>query len=47
MAFPRLNAFGFWVFFFSGLFLYFSYIVRRASTTLEPLQMSGGLLIRP
>jgi cytochrome c oxidase subunit 1 len=26
MAFPRLNAFGFWVFFFSGLFLYFSYI---------------------
>jgi cytochrome c oxidase subunit 1 len=25
MAFPRLNAFGFWVFFFSGLFLYFSY----------------------
>lgn len=26
MAFPRLNAFGFWVFLFSGLFLYFSYI---------------------
>jgi cytochrome c oxidase subunit I len=26
MAFPRLNAFGFWVFFFSGLLLYFSYI---------------------
>jgi cytochrome c oxidase subunit 1 len=26
MAFPRLNAFGFWVFFFSGLFLYFSYV---------------------
>lgn len=25
MAFPRLNAFGFWVFFFSGLFLYASY----------------------
>jgi len=25
MAFPRLNAFGFWVFFFSSLFLYFSY----------------------
>ncbi len=26
MAFPRLNAFGFWVFFFSGLLLYFSYL---------------------
>ncbi len=26
MAFPRLNAFGFWVFFFSGLLLYFSYV---------------------
>lgn len=26
MAFPRLNAFGFWMFFFSGLLLYFSYI---------------------
>jgi len=25
MAFPRLNAFGFWVFLFSGLFLYSSY----------------------
>jgi cytochrome c oxidase subunit I len=25
MAFPRLNAFGFWVFLFSGLFLYASY----------------------
>ncbi len=26
MAFPRLNAFGFWMFFFGGLLLYFSYI---------------------
>ena len=26
MAFPRLNAFGYWVFLFAGLFLYFSYI---------------------
>jgi len=25
MAFPRLNAFGFWLFFFGGLLLYFSY----------------------
>lgn len=25
MAYPRMNAFGFWVFFFSGLFLYASY----------------------
>src|SRR5215470_13621581 len=26
MAFPRLNAFGFWMFLFGGLLLYFSYI---------------------
>ena len=26
MAFPRLNAFGFWIFLFGGLLLYFSYI---------------------
>jgi cytochrome c oxidase subunit I len=26
VAFPRLNAFGFWVFFFGGLLLYFSFI---------------------
>jgi cytochrome c oxidase subunit 1 len=26
MAFPRLNAFGFWTFLFSGLLLYFSYL---------------------
>ncbi|HEY5895012.1 MAG TPA: cytochrome c oxidase subunit I [Chthoniobacterales bacterium] len=26
MAFPRLNAFGFWIFFFGSLLLYFSYI---------------------
>lgn len=26
MAFPRLNAFGFWIFFFSGALLYFSYL---------------------
>jgi len=26
MAFPRLNAFGFWVFLFSGILLYFSYL---------------------
>ena len=26
MAFPRLNAFGFWVFLFSGLFLFASYL---------------------
>jgi cytochrome c oxidase subunit 1 len=25
MAYPRLNAFGFWMFFFSGILLYFSY----------------------
>ena len=26
MAFPRLNAFGFWIFLFGGIFLYFSYL---------------------
>src|SRR5690349_17332038 len=26
MAFPRLNAFGYWVFLFGGLLLYFSYL---------------------
>lgn len=26
MAFPRLNAFGFWIFLFSGFLLYFSYL---------------------
>ena len=26
MAFPRLNAFGFWIFFFGALLLYFSYV---------------------
>ncbi len=26
MAFPRLNAFGFWLFFFSGVLFYFSYL---------------------
>ena len=26
LAFPRLNAFGFWVFLFGGLLLYFSFI---------------------
>src|SRR6476620_6247034 len=26
MAFPRLNAFGYWMFLFSGLLLYFSYL---------------------
>ncbi len=29
MAFPRLNAFGYWVFLFSGLFMYASYLVGQ------------------
>src|SRR5262245_60983799 len=32
MAFPRLNAFGFWMFFFSGLLLYFSYLAAPGLT---------------
>ena len=31
MAFPRLNAFGFWVFLFSGLFLFASYLTAPGS----------------
>jgi cytochrome c oxidase subunit I+III len=30
MAFPRLNAFGYWIFLFAGIFLYSSWIVGRA-----------------
>ena len=30
MAFPRLNAFGYWVFFFAGLFIYFSFVIGQA-----------------
>ena len=32
MAFPRLNAFGFWMFFFGGLLLYFSYLAAPGIT---------------
>src|SRR5437016_9657826 len=30
MAFPRLNAFGYWVFLFAGLFLYSSFLIGKA-----------------
>jgi cytochrome c oxidase subunit I len=30
MAYPRLNAFGYWVFLFSGLFMYSSFLIGRA-----------------
>src|SRR5215470_20164374 len=33
MAFPRLNAFGYWMFLFGGLLLYFSYLAAPALTT--------------
>ena len=32
MAFPRLNAFGFWIFLFGGLLLYFSYLAAPGLT---------------
>jgi cytochrome c oxidase subunit I len=32
MAFPRLNAFGFWMFFFGGLLLYLSYLAAPGIT---------------
>ena len=31
MAFPRLNAFGFWVTLFGGLLVYFSFVDRRGA----------------
>ncbi|WP_338875119.1 cytochrome c oxidase subunit I [Spirosoma sp. SC4-14] len=33
MAFPRLNAFGFWIAFFGGLLLYFSFLAGGAPNT--------------
>ena len=30
MAFPRLNAFGYWIFLFSGLFVYSSFLIGKA-----------------
>ncbi len=30
MAFPRLNAFGFWIFLFAGLFMYSSFLIGKA-----------------
>src|SRR5687767_1272036 len=30
MAFPRLNALGFWIFLFSGLFVYSSFLIGEA-----------------
>jgi cytochrome c oxidase subunit I len=30
MAFPRLNAFGYWIFLFSGIFMYSSFLIGRA-----------------
>ncbi len=50
MAFPRLNAFGYWVFLFSGLFMYSSFLLGAAPdggwfayTPLTGLQYSPGL----
>ena len=40
LAFPRLNAFGFWLFLFGGMLLYFSYMVRARR------RMSAGSRIR-
>ncbi|TMK86081.1 MAG: cytochrome c oxidase subunit I [Actinobacteria bacterium] len=30
MAFPRLNAFGYWIFLFAGIFMYSSFLIGRA-----------------
>ncbi|HYU57870.1 MAG TPA: cbb3-type cytochrome c oxidase subunit I, partial [Actinomycetota bacterium] len=52
MAFPRLNAFGYWIFLFSGVFLYTSYIAGAAPNDgwfnyvpLSSIQYTPGLNI--
>src|SRR5438874_7077323 len=52
MAFPRLNAFGYWIFLFAGIFMYSSWIVGRAPNdgwfnyvTLSNLQFTPALNI--
>src|SRR5262249_61598601 len=49
MAFPRLNAFGYWVFLFGGVLLYFSYIggVGRAGHGTAPGRRSVARLAPP
>jgi len=43
MAFPRLNAFSFWLTAFGGLLLYFSLLGPTAFMEQEMLPTSGGL----
>ncbi|TML00571.1 MAG: cytochrome c oxidase subunit I [Actinobacteria bacterium] len=52
MAFPRLNAFGYWIFLFSGIFVYSSFLIGRAPDdgwfnypTLSNLHYTPGLNI--
>src|SRR5918996_6402819 len=44
MAFPRLNAFGYWVFLASGIFIYSSFVVGRAPDTgwFSYVPLAGG-----
>ena len=42
MAFPRLNAFGFWLFLFGGLLLYFSYSAATGCTAPARRPTSAG-----
>ena len=46
MAFPRLNAFGFWMFLFGGLLLYFSYLAGQGWQGQAPRRMLAGLPMR-
>ena len=46
LAFPRLNAFGFWLSVFGGLLLYFSFIGGQGMTGAAVLRMSAGSLTR-
>ena len=46
LAFPRLNAFGFWLSLFSGLLLYFSYLGGEGLTGAGTALMLAGLPMR-
>ena len=46
MAFPRLNAFGYWIFLFGGLLLYFSYSAAKGSSGTARRPTSDGLPTR-
>ncbi len=45
LAFPRLNAFGFWLFLFSGLLLYFSFLGATRAASSRNARPSSRVLL--